>query len=387
MVDSQSSSMDGVLKINHGSDVYVVRACYNDDGADLLALGGEHSVDVFQITSSSSKRIASFHVGTRITALAWSPRSVSSSASDEWVIELAAAGVDFSLHLMTLSSTSIESIFPFGGGLSGHHGKVNDMCFCGGREQDNSRYVATVSDDKMLMVWDLQPTLDIASGVTSPAASLGTNRTSTSPPRLQPTAYVISFPHPLTTVSSHPSSAKEFLVSDCRGSIFLADWRSDPGQGEQGSWRHSSLVELVEPHALSNSIAGVSTQWTGFAAWRRDAVDIVGATYGSWFSIWDLSKIQGGKPMESGISFPEGGFLFRWCPTSTDYFAIAAHSPTKGAVIHLHNVNYVHTQPNVIHVAPRPQRIRDFDFMANRGVPMLAVAFGRQVVVFPIGVE
>lgn len=34
---------------------------------------------------------------------------------------------------------------PFGGGLSGHHGKVNDMSFCGGRGEDSHRYVATVS--------------------------------------------------------------------------------------------------------------------------------------------------------------------------------------------------------------------------------------------------
>lgn len=41
----------GVFRLNHGSDVYVVRSCCNEDGADLLALGGEHSVEVFQIVS------------------------------------------------------------------------------------------------------------------------------------------------------------------------------------------------------------------------------------------------------------------------------------------------------------------------------------------------
>lgn len=38
----------------------------------------------------------------------------------------------------------------------------------------------------------------------------------------------------------------------------------------------------------------------------------VGATYGSRFSIWDLSKSQGGKPLQTGISFPEGGHQFRY---------------------------------------------------------------------------
>lgn len=60
---------------------------------------------------------------------------------------IAAAGIDFGLHLLTKSASAGEYIFPFGGGLSGHHGKVNDMCFCGGHEQDNARYVASVSGE------------------------------------------------------------------------------------------------------------------------------------------------------------------------------------------------------------------------------------------------
>lgn len=58
---------------------------------------------------------------------------------------LAVADTDFGLHLLTKSATSAETDFPFGGGLSGHHGKVNDMSFCGGHGEDSYRYVATVS--------------------------------------------------------------------------------------------------------------------------------------------------------------------------------------------------------------------------------------------------
>lgn len=58
---------------------------------------------------------------------------------------LTAASLDFGLHLLTKSSFAPEHVFPFGGGLSGHHGKVNDMVFCGGWDQDTARYVATVS--------------------------------------------------------------------------------------------------------------------------------------------------------------------------------------------------------------------------------------------------
>lgn len=132
----------------------------------------------------------------------------------------------------------------------------------------------------------------------------------------------------------------------------------------------------------------------------------VGASYGSRFAIWDMSKLRGGKPIHTGISFQDGGHTFRyvcslhiygtasslspynrWCPTNPDYFAIAAYSVKRGAVLHVHNIGYIHAQPSVINVAPRPHRIRDFDFMALRGQPLLAIAFGQQIVVFSIGDE
>jgi hypothetical protein len=47
--------------------------------------------------------------------------------------------------LLTKDPDVDEDIFPFGGGLSGHHGLVSDMTFCGGPTDDAARYVATVS--------------------------------------------------------------------------------------------------------------------------------------------------------------------------------------------------------------------------------------------------
>ncbi|KAG5645858.1 hypothetical protein DXG03_005200 [Asterophora parasitica] len=236
----------------------------------------------------------------------------------------------------------------------------------------------------MLMVWDLHPTIDISSPRPSPGNK---NDTPFPPDRPQPTAYVIAFPHPLTTISSHPSTSKEFLVSDCRGSIFLTDWRSDPQNVDQDSWRHSSLVELVEPTSLADHAMGLSRHWTGSVAWRRDTTDVIGAVYGSKFAVWDISHLRGGKPFASGISFPDGGHKFRWCPTYTDYFAISTESPHKGATIHIHNLNYLQAQPTVFSILPRPHVVQDFDFMAARGIPRIAAAVGRTVFVFSIGVD
>ena len=139
----------------------------------------------------------------------------------------------------------------------------------------------------------------------------------------------------------------------------------------------------------------------------------IGAVFGSNFGIWDISKLQGGKPFFSVPTFPEGAHKFRygtprppskhallknrkpfssWCPTNTDYFAISSSSPSptpskKGASIHLYNAKYLHAQPNAITISNVPHRVRDFDWLAVEGVPRLVVAFGRDVLVFPIGVE
>ena len=219
------------------------------------------------------------------------------------------------------------------------------MVFCGGWDQDSARYVATVSgvwfivtpsgpisthivliDDKMLMVWDLHPAADIEPSPSPPAMSPSPSPSS----RPQPTAYVISFPHPLTSIRSHPSTSKEFLVSDCHGAVYLTDWRSDPDDGDPGALRHSNLVELIEPSALSVSCMGGPSQWSASVDWRSDAVDLrvacydvkkryliliihrIGGIYGQKFALWDMSKLRGGTPSVSGNSFVEGGHIFRY---------------------------------------------------------------------------
>ncbi|KAF4603991.1 hypothetical protein EYR38_004413 [Pleurotus pulmonarius] len=366
------------LRFSHGTNIYVVRPCCNEDASDLVAIGGEHSVQVLRLET-----IASFHIGSRITALAWASNAISPGAGDDWSIQLVAASFDFRLHHLTKTPSNAENIYSFAGGISGHHGKINDMTFCGGHGEDSSRYVATVSDDRMLMIWDLYPPTELPSR----PGSMDRDGSPTPPPRAQPTAYVIPFSHPLVSVCSHPLTSKELVVADCRGSIFLTDWRSENDEKDRDSWRHSSIMELTEPSLLADASAGISVQWSGSAGWRRDAMDIIGAAYGPKFHIWDLATLQGGKPRVSGTTFPEGTHRFRWCHTYPEYFAVSSQSPLKGAVIHMHNINYVHAQPTVLSVLPRPHFVRDFDFLAAPGIPRLVVAVGTELAIFPIGVD
>ena len=121
-----------------------------------------------------------------------------------------------------------------------------------------------LEDDKMLMVWDLET----RNANRSPSAGSDRVGDRSFLDRAQPAAYAIPFPYPLTSVSSHSLSSKEFLVSDNHGSIFLTDWRSDPGEDS----RRLDLIELVEPRALSDAVSGIGT--VGVAAWRADNADV-----------------------------------------------------------------------------------------------------------------
>jgi hypothetical protein len=238
----------------------------------------------------------------------------SSLHSDYFPFRLTVASSNFGLHLLTKTPDVDEDIFPFGGGLSGHHGPVNDMTFCGGPTNDIARYVATVSgalspslslpplpfhlfltyrhsnkthkkkDDKMLMVWDLRPNVDIPSAPfsrsRSPAPSPGASDRSTSASsstttpnaaRAQPTAYVISFPHALSSVCAHASTTKDLLVADVRGSLALVDWRSDPTHAPaDAAWHHPRVVEFAAPR----SIAGGACAFLASAAWQQANPDM-----------------------------------------------------------------------------------------------------------------
>ena len=118
-------------------------------------------------------------------------------------------------------------------------------------------------DDKTLMVWDLDAFADGRSPSAVGSDRVGDHSCSGRP---EPAVYAIPFPHPLTSVSSHPLSSKEFLVSDNHGSIFLTDWRSDPEE------RNLNVIELIEPRALSDAVGGTGS--AGVAAWRADNLNV-----------------------------------------------------------------------------------------------------------------
>ena len=127
------------------------------------------------------------------------------------------------------------------------------------------------------MVWDLRPNVDIPSRPQSRSRSRSlspsspSDGTSSSSTRPQPTAYVISFPHALSSVCAHPSNTKDLLVADVRGSLALIDWRSDPSHAQpDAAWHHPRVVELAAPRA----IAGGAAAFPASAAWQQTNPDM-----------------------------------------------------------------------------------------------------------------
>lgn len=368
------------LQYDVGTDVLAIRTCYTSDGKDLLAIAGEDSVEVLQCSSSEVRPLAFFNIGLRTTAIAWSPRTVSPDVSDDWLLELVISTHDFGLHLLTKSEDSPEDILSFGGGLTGHHGRINDITFVGGQD-DNARHVATVSDDKNLIVWDLRP----KSSTESDLFLNGATSSPDTPP--QPTALVLPFAYPLCSISSHATSSKEFIVSDCRGSLFVVDWRKDPSENEEEAVTHQNFIELVHPRSLADAVSNIPTNLSGYASWHTSDPNIIGAVLGTEFALWDLTQLKGGKPFGTGSSLLEDAHRFRWCPSYPEFFAIASSVSNKGAVIVISSVNHWQTPANPITIEPRPHRITDFDWLATQGVPRIAAAVGRKVYIFPINMD
>jgi hypothetical protein len=239
----------------------------------------------------------------------------------------------------------------FGNLASGHTAPINDVCFCiAGQEQ--GKYVASVggaghiqlawvaltnalgsshADDRTCILWDLYPaqTVTVDEGNTSQSMSMtpeaqpepSSSSTREAPP---PVAYPIPFAHPLNTVCSHPSNARNIMLSDSRGTLSVLNWMELEEEEQENAvtskprpeeisqiWRGHRVAEFIDPEYLGRNAQGVSTMWGGGASWKPSDPEIFGASYGSKWHIWSQKSLQGGKPIESGDAFPEGGHRFR----------------------------------------------------------------------------
>jgi hypothetical protein len=92
------------VRHDHHTRIFVVCAPDGEGAPNVVAVGGEHSVEVLQVVRLYSvlepdfvltalqdghlaRPIASFHIGSHITALGWSSRAVSPTVGEDWFLE------------------------------------------------------------------------------------------------------------------------------------------------------------------------------------------------------------------------------------------------------------------------------------------------------------
>ncbi|KAG9103327.1 hypothetical protein FRC06_011383 [Ceratobasidium sp. 370] len=391
---------------DHHSDVHVVKSCQHERGRGLLAVAGESRVEVLLRDSSQKflvfKTVASFHVGSTAVALDWSPEAISPASSDNWNIELGVACADGNMRILrkTPLSAPTGEIRIFGGGTTGHSARITSLAFSSARA---GTHVASVGEDCNLLVWNLSPKgikteedLDGSDADMSVEGAGGDEQ--------PPSAYPIPFTYPLQDVIAHDANARSLLVADSRGAVSLVDWAGmETEEGTPDEWRRQRIVELMDPKRVAEGITGVRTagvprnsSLSGGADWKPDDPNIVGATYGSRWMIWDLRRLQGGKPVATGEGFLTGGHRFRWCPTDENLFAVSTTSPVPGAAIKVYHISFPGA-PRTYQILPRPHRVRDIDWLTELPTssdqnenenelqarvpppPWLAVAIGRKV--------
>lgn len=49
------------LTFDHPSDIFALRPCHNDDATDLVAVGGEQTVQVIQVVSNKNLPFYTFY--------------------------------------------------------------------------------------------------------------------------------------------------------------------------------------------------------------------------------------------------------------------------------------------------------------------------------------
>ncbi|KAF8333941.1 uncharacterized protein EI90DRAFT_2915957, partial [Cantharellus anzutake] len=255
--------------------------------------------------------LSSMYIGTRISAIAWSPRCRSPAASPtgHWYLELAVGCTDGKIHLITQRASDEPVAHEFSGLPSGHKGNVADLCFfsCG---NDPARYLASVGDDRRCILWDLYPSHSQDDQDDEAVSEM----LSPSPTPFSPIPYSIAFRHPLRSVASHSSNARCIMVSDVHGTVSMVNWMDLESDStlRDAVWSGHKVVEFIDPAALSRSVSGLNSVWGGGASWKPSDPDMFGATYGPSWVVWNQRKLQGGKPVAKGEGFLEGGSQFRY---------------------------------------------------------------------------
>ncbi|WFC94718.1 hypothetical protein MBRA1_001352 [Malassezia brasiliensis] len=345
----------------------------------LVAVATEHSVFVYATHTDGARlalhRVASFLVGARAAALAWSPGAQYGQEDGVVRIELLAAVGD-ELRLLTATHDATSNAVLGTAGV-----RIDDVAWCAAPGYE--RYVAVGCADGV-QLWDLEPA-DGAHAAVRRVLRLGA---------------------PVVSVAFHAHVPKLLLAVDASGVGRLVDWPAALDAREAHAVpTHASFADApaVARHAAQGAAA------RGHAAWHAQDAEVVCAALGAHWRVWQVPRggaarvvLQGAVP---GGAAPAGAWV-AWAPTNARLLAVGARAPCAEGGVQLIDTAFpqsprtvaVHAQtarvPAAVDVRARGVRgavravaegVGGLAWLPQRvgGVEVLLVAVGARLVAVP----
>ncbi|WFD43500.1 hypothetical protein MPSI1_002162 [Malassezia psittaci] len=265
----------------------------------ILAVATRNTLSIYTSQVSdrrlSFRQINSYLIGSAISALAFSPGSQYGEQDGVHKIEMViAVGNDIQLVSDSDQGVAVTTV----GKIPGTR-VVLDIAWSSapGYEQ----YLATACSDNSLQLWDLEPAQGGA-----------------------PVYRTLMVKEPVQTVAFHPRLPKLLLVVDASGTGRFIDWFASFAPG---SHKLQTAASFSEAKAVAaNFTQGV--QSLGQAAWQAQNPDLVGAVFGSRWSIWNVAadnsmaaqlQVSG----KTGTHVQPGHGFFAFATTNSRLFSVA----------------------------------------------------------------
>eukprot|EP00041_Stephanoeca_diplocostata_P009653 m.150738 g.150738 ORF g.150738 m.150738 type:complete len:226 (-) comp17830_c0_seq17:942-1619(-) len=154
-MESSQNLQGSTVEVNFDTLIHAIAFSNHPTSASLLAVGGDSKVIVTELigsgpTSESTSSLLSlehFHHGTRVAAIAWSPRTIRASDAVAKIV-FATAGGDYKIRIFT---SVLDGSNPTVSVLEGHTDNITSLGF----DNLDGRWLASTGDDGTVRVWDV----------------------------------------------------------------------------------------------------------------------------------------------------------------------------------------------------------------------------------------
>eukprot|EP00041_Stephanoeca_diplocostata_P009654 m.150749 g.150749 ORF g.150749 m.150749 type:complete len:337 (-) comp17830_c0_seq18:66-1076(-) len=255
-MESSQNLQGSTVEVNFDTLIHAIAFSNHPTSASLLAVGGDSKVIVTELigsgpTSESTSSLLSlehFHHGTRVAAIAWSPRTIRASDAVAKIV-FATAGGDYKIRIFT---SVLDGSNPTVSVLEGHTDNITSLGF----DNLDGRWLASTGDDGTVRVWDV----DAATQHTCTLLA-------------SPGAAVMWHPRDAMRELSE-DTAYEFMVAERGGTIkFMEVGRTQPIRSIFTT--HSPLLDAHWSAVSPDLIGAVANgQWV---TWKRQDSSVAAA--------------------------------------------------------------------------------------------------------------